>query len=70
MRINLDKEGKMNKENHLKRTKRLTNKDTSEPPAGTPAAEGRGRNNISLPPKPKDTPTGRLYHFGALRGAA
>jgi len=23
-----------------------------------------------LPPKPKDTPAGRLYHFGALSGTA
>nr|POE84307.1 hypothetical protein CFP56_79376 [Quercus suber] len=46
------------------------NKYTSEAPAGTPAAEGLWRNPTSLPPKPKDAPAGRLYHFGALRGAA
>ena len=48
----------------------MTNKDTSEAPAGTPAVDGLGRNPSSLPPKPKDVPAGRLYHFGALRGAA
>lgn len=51
---------------------KLTNpiKNTSEAPAEAPAAGVLGWNDTTFPPKPKEAPTGRLYHFGALNDTA
>lgn len=43
---------------------------TSEAPPTAPAGAAFEWNETSFPPKPKETPTGLLYHFGALKGAA
>ena len=38
--------------------------------AEVPKPDIRGRKDTTFPPKPKEAPTGRLYHFGALKDTA
>lgn len=71
MHMNLEERGKDKfRSRRWNISGRTPTKPTSEPPVEAPAADDLVWNETSLPPKPNETPAGRLYHFGAFRGAA